>query len=130
MTTSYMRYILIMCNPCVRACVRACVCERACASASVIKRSLIFERILFKFGGDITSHKTDPHRLHALFNLYVNACPNSAHLFTFTNLSGYTFPHFSTDLLQIWRESSTGHDTFRGLYMLCVHSMWAHARAC
>jgi hypothetical protein len=34
-------------------CVHACVCERACASASVIKRSLIFERILFKFGGDI-----------------------------------------------------------------------------
>jgi hypothetical protein len=30
----------------------ACVCERACASASVIKRSLIFERILFRFGGD------------------------------------------------------------------------------
>jgi hypothetical protein len=29
------------------------VCERACASASVIKRSLIFERILFRFGGDI-----------------------------------------------------------------------------
>jgi hypothetical protein len=26
---------------------------RACASASVIKLSLIFERILFKFGGDI-----------------------------------------------------------------------------
>jgi hypothetical protein len=38
-------------------------------------------------------------------------------------LSGYTFPHFPTDLLQIWREHTTGHDTFRGLYMLCVHAM-------
>jgi hypothetical protein len=28
-------------------------------------------------------------------------------------LSGYTFPQFSMDLLQIWREPSTGHDTFR-----------------
>jgi hypothetical protein len=37
----------------LRECVQACVCERACASASVIKPSLIFERILFKFGGDI-----------------------------------------------------------------------------
>jgi hypothetical protein len=45
MTTSYMGYILIMCNHCVRV--------RACASESVIKRSLIFERILFQFGGDI-----------------------------------------------------------------------------
>jgi hypothetical protein len=33
----------------ITACMRACVCERAC----VIKRSLIFEGILFKFGGDI-----------------------------------------------------------------------------
>jgi hypothetical protein len=33
--------------------ITACVCERACASASVIKRSLIFKRILFRFGGDI-----------------------------------------------------------------------------
>jgi hypothetical protein len=32
--------------------ITACVCERACASASVIKHSLIFERIL-RFGGDI-----------------------------------------------------------------------------
>jgi hypothetical protein len=45
-------------------------------------------------------------------------------------LSGYTFLHFSTDLPQIWREHSTGHDTFRGLYMFCVHAMCAHARAC
>jgi hypothetical protein len=37
----------------LRACVRACVCERACANASIIKRSLVFKRILFKFGGDI-----------------------------------------------------------------------------
>jgi hypothetical protein len=29
-------------------------CQRACARASVIKRSLIFERIVFKFVGDIT----------------------------------------------------------------------------
>jgi hypothetical protein len=49
LTTSYMRYIRIMFNHCVHA----YVCERACASASVIKRSLIFERILFEFGGDI-----------------------------------------------------------------------------
>jgi hypothetical protein len=42
-----MGYILIMFNHCVHA----CVCKRACAS--VIKRSLIFERILFKFGGDL-----------------------------------------------------------------------------
>jgi hypothetical protein len=45
------------------------------------------------------------------------------------SLSGYTFPKFSTDLLQIWRKPSTGHDTFRGLYMFCVHTMWAHVRA-
>jgi hypothetical protein len=49
MTTSYMGYILIMFNHCVHA----CVCERACESASVIKRSLIIERILFKFGEEI-----------------------------------------------------------------------------
>jgi hypothetical protein len=42
-------------------------------------------------------------------------------------LSGYTFPQFSTDLLHIWREPSTGHDTFRGLYIFCVH---ARARMC
>jgi hypothetical protein len=35
-----------------------------------------YERVLF----------TDPHRLHELFNLCVNARPNSAHLFTFMNL--------------------------------------------
>jgi hypothetical protein len=33
--------------------VRACVCERECVGARVIKRSLIFERILSKFDGDI-----------------------------------------------------------------------------
>jgi hypothetical protein len=49
MTTSYMGYVLMMFNHCVHA----CMCERACASASVIKRSLIFERILFKCGGDM-----------------------------------------------------------------------------
>jgi hypothetical protein len=32
-------------------------------------------------------------------------------------LSGYTFPNFSTDLLQIWREHYTGHDTYRGLFI-------------
>jgi hypothetical protein len=48
-TSSYMGYMLIMVNHCMHA----CMCERACASASVIKRSLIFEQILFKFGGDI-----------------------------------------------------------------------------
>jgi hypothetical protein len=45
-------------------------------------------------------------------------------------LSGYTFPQFSTDLLQIWREPSTGHDTFCVLYMCCVHAMRARMRAC
>jgi hypothetical protein len=40
-----MEYILIMFKHRVHACERAC--------ASVIKRSLIFERILSKFGGDI-----------------------------------------------------------------------------
>jgi hypothetical protein len=36
-------------------------------------------------------------------------------------LSGYTLPHFSTDLLQILRKPSTGHDTLRGLYIfVCV----------
>jgi hypothetical protein len=33
--------------------VQACVCELTCASACVTKRSLIWERILPKFGGDI-----------------------------------------------------------------------------
>jgi hypothetical protein len=37
-------------------------------------------------------------------------------------LSGYTFPQFSTDLLQMLMKPSTGHDTFRGLYILCVHA--------
>jgi hypothetical protein len=41
-------------------------------------------------------------------------------------LSGYTFPHFSTDLLQIWREPSTGHDSWRGLFLFSAHN----ARAC
>jgi hypothetical protein len=44
-----MEYILIMCNHCVHV----CVCERACGSADVNKRSLIFERIVFTFGVDI-----------------------------------------------------------------------------
>jgi hypothetical protein len=56
-----MEYILIMFKHRVHACervsaivcVRERVCERACASTRVIKRSLIFERILSKFGGDI-----------------------------------------------------------------------------
>jgi hypothetical protein len=37
----------------VRLLLRADACERACASARVIKRSLISERILSKFGGNI-----------------------------------------------------------------------------
>jgi hypothetical protein len=50
MTTRYMGYILIM----FKHIVQACVCERApCVSACVMKRSLISERILSKFGGDI-----------------------------------------------------------------------------
>jgi hypothetical protein len=43
----YMGYILIMFKHRVHA------CERACASARVIKRSLIFKRIISKFCGDI-----------------------------------------------------------------------------
>jgi hypothetical protein len=33
-------------------------------------------------------------------------------------VSGYTFPYFSTDLLQIWREHSMYHDTWCGLYIV------------
>jgi hypothetical protein len=43
-------------------------------------------------------------------------------------LSGYAFPQFSTNL-QIWREPSTGHDTWHGLNMLCVHATRARVRA-
>jgi hypothetical protein len=42
-------------------------------------------------------------------------------------LSGYTFPHFSTNLHQIWREHSMGHDTYRGL-LICCSAL--HERAC
>jgi hypothetical protein len=42
-----MGYILIMFKHRMHA------CERVCASARVIKRSLILARILSKFGGDI-----------------------------------------------------------------------------
>jgi hypothetical protein len=45
-------------------------------------------------------------------------------------LSGYTFPHFSTDLLQIWREHSTGHTTLHRLYMLCVRACVHSELAC
>jgi hypothetical protein len=45
-------------------------------------------------------------------------------------LSGYTFPHFSTDLLQIWREHSMGHDTYRGIFIILVHTTRARARVC
>jgi hypothetical protein len=45
-------------------------------------------------------------------------------------LSGYTFPHFWTHLLQIWREPSTGHDTFRGLYIYVLCARNVRARAC
>jgi hypothetical protein len=46
-------------------------------------------------------------------------------------LSGYTFPQFSTDLLQMFREPSTGHDTYRGLYIFCLHATRAlSARVC
>jgi hypothetical protein len=38
---------------CASARVRARVCERACASTRVIKRSLICERIISKFGGNM-----------------------------------------------------------------------------
>jgi hypothetical protein len=49
MTTSYMGYILNM----IKHRMHACVCKRACASARVIKHSLISERILSKFGVNI-----------------------------------------------------------------------------
>jgi hypothetical protein len=48
-------------------------------------------------------------------------------------LSGYTFLHLSTDLLQIWSEYSTGHDTLHGLYIyvVCTQRVCAcQARAC
>jgi hypothetical protein len=48
MTTSYMGYILIMFKH----------RERECASARVIKRSLISERILLKFDGHILQMTT------------------------------------------------------------------------
>jgi hypothetical protein len=80
MTTSYMGCILIMFTHRVYASGHACasgVCERPCVSARMIKRS-IFELILEILWG----HTTDPHRLHELFKLCVNACPNSAHQYT------------------------------------------------
>jgi hypothetical protein len=43
MTTTYMGYILIMYMHRVPA------CERACASTHMVKHSLFYERILFKF---------------------------------------------------------------------------------
>jgi hypothetical protein len=43
-------------------------------------------------------------------------------------LSGYTFPHFSTDLLKMCREHSMGHDTYRGLVIFLVHT--TRARVC
>jgi hypothetical protein len=64
---------------------RAHAFERAWASARVVKYSLIFGRILAKFGGDTTY----PQRLHGRFNVYVNACPYSAHQYTFANCDSY-----------------------------------------
>jgi hypothetical protein len=63
-------------------------------------------------------------RLYITINWVISVC---------VCLSGYTFPHSSTDLLQIWREPFTGHDTFRVLYILCAHAMCAcvlSARTC
>jgi hypothetical protein len=37
-------------------------------------------------------------------------------------VSGYTFPHFSTDLLQIWSKHSMGNDTYRGILLFSVHA--------
>jgi hypothetical protein len=51
-TTSSVAYVLFYIHA-SRARVRARVCERACASAHVVKRSLIFGRILFKFVGHV-----------------------------------------------------------------------------
>jgi hypothetical protein len=45
-------------------------------------------------------------------------------------VSGYTFPDFSTDLLNIWIEHSMGQDTYRGLFNSVVHAMRARGRAC
>jgi hypothetical protein len=90
---------------------RAHACERACASARVVKYSIIFGRILFKLDGHILQMTTSymgyirvqaprahacasgracaskrmttyPQSLHELFNVCVNACPNSAHQYT------------------------------------------------
>jgi hypothetical protein len=44
-------------------------------------------------------------------------------------VSGYTFPHFSMDLLQIWREHYMDHDTYRGLLICLVHATCARAFA-
>jgi hypothetical protein len=45
-------------------------------------------------------------------------------------VSGYTFPHFSTDLPNICREHYTGYDTLRGLYLcVCVRNARALVRA-
>jgi hypothetical protein len=40
-------------------------------------------------------------------------------------LSGYTFPHFTTDLLQIWREHYMGHDTCTKRARVRVHAKCA-----
>jgi hypothetical protein len=40
------------------------------------------------------------------------------------------FPQFSMDLLHIWREPSTGHDTFRGIYIYVLCARNVRARAC
>jgi hypothetical protein len=61
-----------------RACVRARLCERA---RGLTVNYLWTDSLQIWWG-----HKTDPHRLHALFNLCANACPNSAHLLTYTNV--------------------------------------------
>jgi hypothetical protein len=45
-------------------------------------------------------------------------------------LSCYTFPQFSTDLPQMFREPSTGHDTFRGLNFFFARECVLNARVC
>jgi hypothetical protein len=66
--TSSKGYVLFMFT------LRAHACKRACASAGVIKHSIIFERILFKFDGHILQMTSSyigyiiimlKHRVHA-----------------------------------------------------------------
>jgi hypothetical protein len=60
----------------------ACTRASACASERVIKRSLIFERILSKCRGYIEHIPCG----YMSYLICVNACPHSVHQYPFTNL--------------------------------------------